>query len=147
MGHGLRSHFRLVGRRPKRVTPRATAIGLASRYLLGSNPNKNLAYIRGCDYLTKFPPGEKNRDPVFLFFASGVVQNRGGDSWKKWNVLCRDLLVTSQKKDEKESGTWEATPQFGTLGTTCLDILTLEVYYRQMPLYSRYYDPAIELER
>ena len=59
----------------------------------------------------------------------------------------RDLLVESQdqgqngdKRDQK--GSWDPTgdafgPQFGRLAYTCMCVLTLEVYYRHLPLYKR----------
>lgn len=56
----------------------------------------------------------------------------------------RDWLVTTQIKngDTSKSGSW--APEggwFGTscgrLGTTAMCLLTLEVYYRHLPLYKR----------
>jgi hypothetical protein len=71
----------------------------------------------------------------------------GGEPWEFWNPQVRNLLVKTQDKglDAKHphlKGSW--TPkddlwgaQGGRIMTTSLSILTLEVYYRHLPLYQR----------
>ena len=59
----------------------------------------------------------------------------------------RDILVDSQDQGQNaerrdQKGSWDPAGdafggQFGRLGHTCLCILTLEVYYRHLPLYRR----------
>ena len=67
------------------------------------------------------------------------------DAWEKWNVPMRDLLVKNQdqggtegKRDQK--GSWSPAGDvlekpMGRLCYTSLCLLTLEVYYRHLPLY------------
>jgi hypothetical protein len=66
----------------------------------------------------------------------------------------RDLLIDLQDKsgDPARKGSWERDSGFigsacGRLGTTCLALLTLEVYYRHLPLYKRDSGGLMELER
>jgi hypothetical protein len=68
----------------------------------------------------------------------------GGEAWKKWNNKMRDFLVKSQDGDSKSPnfGSWTSQgDSHGTSGgrlmTTSLNLLTLEVYYRHLPLYYR----------
>ena len=56
----------------------------------------------------------------------------------------RDWLVDLQflRAGHKDDGSWEPDKGFigqqcGRVGTTCLCLLTLEVYYRHLPLYRR----------
>ena len=54
----------------------------------------------------------------------------------------RDWLVNSQNKKDLNSGSWDPESgwfgsQCGRLGTTAMCLLTLEVYYRHLPLYKR----------
>ena len=59
----------------------------------------------------------------------------------------RDLLIDTQDKGldpdrRDQKGSWSPTgdawgSQLGRLGYTSLAILTLEVYYRYLPLYNR----------
>jgi hypothetical protein len=65
--------------------------------------------------------------------------------WEKWNTVLRDGLIASQdqgldpdRRDHK--GSWSSAGdswggQLGRLGYTCLAVLTLEVYYRHVPLH------------
>jgi hypothetical protein len=68
----------------------------------------------------------------------------GGKAWKEWNERMREGLLKEQEKvDPKMSGSWNATAlgrwadQGGRLMATSLSLLTLEVYYRHLPLYYR----------
>ena len=55
----------------------------------------------------------------------------------------RDWLVNIQEKKEGPNhGSWESDGatiggSCGRIGTTALSLLTLEVYYRHLPLYKR----------
>jgi len=76
-----------------------------------------------------------------------------------WNPVMRDMLVgmqvTEKSPNPKQAdiGSWPKDNHFigsecGKLGTTCLCVLTLEVYYRHLPLYKRDAGGGIvELER
>ena len=64
----------------------------------------------------------------------------------------REWLVWLQLKQGKETGSWDPDrgsigTSGGRLGTTCLAVLTLEVYYRHLPLYKRDNGGLAELER
>lgn len=82
---------------------------------------------------------------------SGTTRLRSCITWKekpgdRWNAALRDQIVSNQAKNGKLSGSWHPSkPQGddheygeagGRLYVTCLSILTLEVYYRHLPLYS-----------
>jgi hypothetical protein len=68
----------------------------------------------------------------------------GGEAWKDWNDRMRETLIKKQEKNEKSPnfGSWspEGDPWArvgGRLMITSLNLLTLEVYYRYLPLYYR----------
>jgi hypothetical protein len=68
-----------------------------------------------------------------------------GEAWATWNAALRDAIVGNQVRAGKMAGSWHPTKPRGAdheyaeaggrLYLTCLCILTLEVYYRHMPLY------------
>jgi hypothetical protein len=75
----------------------------------------------------------------FIYYASQVLHHLGGRHWEKWNPRMREYLVHSQATKGHEAGSWyfdepHSTPG-GRLYTTTMAIMTLEVYYRYMPLY------------
>ena len=93
-------------------------------------------------------------DMYFYYYATQVVHFFEGDEWKLWNEGpkqkdgtrkggMRDLLIELQhKKAGATEGSWDPENGFigrqcGRLGTTALCLLTLEVYYRNLPLTKR----------
>ena len=90
----------------------------------------------------------------FYYYATQIVHFYEGDEWKTWNEGpkgadgtrkggMRDWLVSIQiKKDGDNLGSFDPDADWfgrscGRLGTTAMCILTLEVYYRHLPLYKR----------
>jgi hypothetical protein len=129
----------------KTARPSTTAVGLLCRQYLGWGPN-NPHLAEGVEFLKKFPPQETGRyDIYYFYYATQVVHFFGGDDWSKfWNPKMRDLLIKKQVKtgNINLNGSWDPddshTGQYGgRLVCTCLSLLTLEVYYRHLPLYKR----------
>lgn len=128
------------GQRPK---PSTTSIGLLCRMYMGWKP-ENPALIEGVKYLAKRGPSKG--DIYYDYYASQVmIQFTGakGELWDKWNTTMRDWLVETQIKSGPAKGSWDVIEKGhkgsrgGRLYTTCLAVMTLEIYYRVMPLYKR----------
>ena len=96
--------------------------------------------------------------PYYNYHATQVMIHYGGDDWKRWNdgytdnrgkkvIGMRDFLVASQEKEGPSKGSWMFNPNGkweavgGRLYSTALSCLTLEVYYRYLPMFS---DNAID---
>jgi hypothetical protein len=84
----------------------------------------------------------------YYYYATQVVHHLGGDAWDAWNPRMRDLLIDSQDQGldphkRHQKGSWSpAGWDVGSYGggrimMTSLAVLTLEVYYRFLPLYRR----------
>ena len=121
-------------------SPTMTAVGLLCRMYLGwDHKNKKLA--QGVGYLDKVKPQSNNM--YFNYYATQVMHHWGGEEWTRWNEVMRDHLIRTQHplKDGHLAGSWDiADPHGGGGGRlymTCLSIMTLEVYYRHLPMYSR----------
>ena len=72
------------------------------------------------------------------------------EKWAQWNITNRDYLVREQSKEGHEKGSWYfARSHFkevgGRLYCTAMATLTLEVYYRFMPIYSDIEPDTFEL--
>src|SRR5262249_50069036 len=122
----------------KQPTPAMTASALWSRQLLGWRPRTNPGIIEGIEYLEKSPPSKELRNLYYYYHATNAIKNFGGEPWERWNPKMRDLLIDSREPQ----GSWKAEgdawgPQLGRLGCTSLAVLTLEVYYRHVPIYRR----------
>lgn len=113
-----------------------SAVGLFSRMMLGWTRD-HIPLKKGMARIADQAPHQN--DMYFNYYASQALHHWGGSGWRRWNPLMRDYLVRSQARDGHEMGSWyfqEAwSNRGGRLYTTTLSILTLEVYYRYMPMY------------
>jgi hypothetical protein len=131
---------------PQELSASMTAVGLLCRLYLGTGP-RNTGIQGGVQRLRQAPPAQANRNIYYYYYATQVMHQIGGDAWESWNPLIRNLLVKSQDKgtDPKHphmKGSWSPSGDLwggsgGRIMTTALSILTLEVYYRHLPLYRR----------
>jgi hypothetical protein len=125
--------------------PTMSAVGLLCRQYLQSWGPQNIRLIKGIDNTLK--PQMANgpsRNIYFYYYATQVMHHFGGEAWKNWNAKMRDFLVKTQESDQKSAnfGSWSSNGDphasaGGRLMVTSLNLLTLEVYYRHLPLYFR----------
>jgi hypothetical protein len=78
----------------------------------------------------------------YNYYATQVLSQYGGDHWKKWNDKMREFLIATQATEGAAAGSWyfddpDETGYIhgGRLYATTLAAMTLEVYYRYLPLY------------
>jgi len=116
--------------------PTTTSIGLLCRMYLGWE-SKHPALQSGVAYLSELGPSPNNM--YYNYYATQVMHHAGGTTWPKWNLVMRDSLIKTQLKKGPEKGSWNVTDPHGNTGgrlyQTCLSVMTLEVYYRHLPLY------------
>jgi hypothetical protein len=125
---------------PMSPTPTTTAVGLLCRMYLGwDRQQKNLQ--DGIAYLDETKPSPNNM--YYNYYATQVLHHWGGEEWTRWNTVLRDRLVQTQHqvKDGHLAGSWDVADPHGGAGgrlyMTCLAVMTLEVYYRHLPIYQR----------
>ncbi|MCA8997749.1 MAG: terpene cyclase/mutase family protein [Planctomycetaceae bacterium] len=115
-----------------------TAIGLLCRMYLGWGPEKEQLH-KGVEYLSGIGPSPNNM--YHNYYATQVLHHWGGELWEKWNRQMREQLLSTQDQSGHAAGSWAPRDPHagagGRLYMTTLAILTLEVYYRHLPLYQR----------
>ncbi len=116
------------------------AIGLLCRMYSGwQHDHPGLA--QGAENLSGMGPSGGNM--YYNYYATQVMHHYGGDLWKQWNDRMRDQLVATQSHAGHEAGSWffgggdHGSSKGGRLYCTALAAMTLEVYYRHMPLYGK----------
>lgn len=120
------------------------AVGLLCRQYLGWGP-KNPILVAGVENLKRTPPNRGLDDIYYYYYATQVLHFFGGEDWEKsWNPKMRDLLIDTQDNSQTKDrhGSWAPDNYLtgrggGRLTQTSLALLTLEVYYRHLPLYQR----------
>ena len=115
-----------------------TAVGLLCRVYLGWGKDFD-PLKKGVNRLAAVGPSKT--DMYYNYYATQVLHHYGDELWKKWNLKMREQLVTTQVKEGPAAGSWAPTDNHGRSGgqlyQTALSVLTLEVYYRHLPIYQR----------
>ena len=134
-GHGLK------------VTPTMTAVGLLMRMYTGWSREKESMKLGGDYLLESLPaigtPQAPERDTYYWYYASQVMFHLGEEHWESWNKKLHPLLVDSQVPTGKLAGSWNPRGPVpdrwanfaGRHYVTTLNLLSLEVYYRHLPIY------------
>jgi len=135
-----------------------TAIGLLCRYYVDDWRSTNAGFAEGTKGLLRLAPKPNAAgqfpnavDLYYYYYATQVVRFFGGDEWRDWNEGVKDAtgkrmggmpdwLISIQNRSRTNRGSWDAASggqwignNCGRLGTTCMSLLTLEVYYRYTP--------------
>ena len=129
----------LPGEEPSRSM---TAVGLLCAQYQDATRN-DAQMTRGLAYLTQNSATREARDIYYWYYATQVMHNLPGRDWDNWNRQVRRLLVESQVREGCATGSWNPEKPTrdawgehgGRLMQTSLSALTLEVYYRYLPLF------------
>jgi hypothetical protein len=135
-----------------------TPVGLLCRYYIDGWGPQNPSYQAGVEFIMKqqMPSDAGDFNMYYYYYATQVLHFNEGDQWyKEWNPRMRDLLIKRQHGDKAPlavAGSWDADKgisgtHWGRLGSTCMSLLTLEVYYRHTPLHRRDAGGLKEIER
>jgi len=132
------------GYRSPSAKPCTSAIGLLCRMYTGWGAEQE-PLNRGLTTLAK--PGPAPEAIYQNFYLSQALLQFNHPVWPRWNMKNRDQLIAQQARVAHEAGSWffadHDTAPGGRLAHTCLAILTLEVYYRLLPIYRQ---EAVESE-
>ncbi len=124
------------------VSPTMSSVGLLSTQYLGAERN-DPRITEGMNYFLTQMPNAKVRNCYYWYYATQVMHNLPGPEWDRWNREMRRVLIESQVKDGCAIGSWDPnqpTPDphgktGGRVMVTAIATLTLEIYYRYLPLY------------
>jgi hypothetical protein len=113
-----------------------TAIGLLLRMYTGWRRD-HPGLQKGVAYLSQWGPSDDNM--YYNYYATQVMHHWEGAEWENWNRKMRDHLIATQATSSHEAGSWYFSGGQGNVGgrlyNTAMAVMTLEVYYRYMPLY------------
>lgn len=134
-GHGLKP------------TAVMTSVGLLMRLYTGWD-RQLPAMQAGADVLLRYAPEhgtveKSRRDTYYWYYATQVMFHMRGKHWKEWHDKLYPLLIDHQVTSGDLAGSWNPTtptPDLwarygGRLYVTTMNLLSLEVSYRHLPLY------------
>ncbi len=125
-------------------TPTMTAEALLSRQYLGW-PRTFPPLVKGASRIAVDLLESNERNIYYWYYATQLLHNMQNKDWERWNVKIREGLIAMQVTGSGcDHGSWDPfQPQpdrwarsGGRLFLTSLSILSLEVYYRYLPLYN-----------
>jgi hypothetical protein len=129
-----------------------TSVGLLCRQYLGMHRD-DPAMTEGVKYLMANQPDQAARNVYYWYYASQVMHNMLGYDWDTWNRKMRRILVDTQCRDTGTcaNGSWDPAGDVwaqrgGRLMMTSLSALTLEIYYRYLPLFKTELEGAAAAE-
>lgn len=123
-----------------------TSAGLVCRHYLvsssghASGEDTRSSLNRTVDIILKNPPKANVKNYYYWYYSMYALLPVGGEAWRQWNPQVRDLLVSLQDRQNPNfKGSWDPQGAYqlqaaGRVGVTALALLTLEVYYRHLPL-------------
>ena len=135
-------------------SPAIWAIGVLCRQFIGGDYDADIR--AGCDALLTHAKGggggaRKGRDILvgdlyYTYYSVLAMYQMGGEYWTQWNALFRAPLVKAQvhKRFDAQGrfvrGSWNPENHHwgkrgGRVYSTAMAILSLEVYYRFLPVY------------
>ncbi|HEV7279542.1 MAG TPA: hypothetical protein VGN57_04960 [Pirellulaceae bacterium] len=137
------------GRSP---TASMTSVGLLMRMYYGWRRD-NPQLLAGANYLLENLPehgtaqqyreGKNPRDTYYWYYATQVMYHMGGEHWKRWHERLHPMLLETQIQEGPLAGSWNPLspipdrwgPHGGRIYVTAMNLLSLEVEYRHLPLY------------
>jgi hypothetical protein len=123
----------------------------------GGGQQSMMAVGMFCRQLQKFAPGHDRMketagwlrtrplqggghlDFYYLYYATLALYQHQGEVWEEWNKRMKGIVPPLQVKTGENAGSWNPTGSHGNaMGravATGLATLSLEVYYRYLPMY------------
>jgi len=127
--------------RPGEQTTRTmTAEALVCWQFLGLSRQNPACNEAGDFLLAELPGSGVDSNLYYWYYATLAMYQLQGVHWERWNDALREAVASRQVKEGPQAGSWDTNDLWGGHGgriyTTALAALTLEVYYRFLPLYA-----------
>lgn len=133
------AHRGLASYRPgEQVSPTMTAEGLLCRALMQTE-NRGAQLSEATTYLLKHLPDQGDADLYYFYYGTLAMYQMQGDAWKKWQGPLHERILSRQRTSGDMAGSWDPDTRWGNYGgrvySTALATLSLEVYFRYLPIY------------
>ncbi|MHC4917510.1 MAG: prenyltransferase/squalene oxidase repeat-containing protein, partial [Planctomycetota bacterium] len=152
--NGKTGHIGYRGRGKQRWQA-AVSVCMLSKLLMGYPRTDEMLKKQSELLLTDLPDWNKmagkdqGHSMYYWYYGTLAMFQIGGDGWKKWNVQMKRALLQNQCKGgpmdgsvNDKDGSWDPVSWLRVYGggrvyTTAINALSLEVYYRYLPLYTQ----------
>ena len=123
---------------PTDISRAMVATGMFCRQL-DLVPPSNPKMIESAELMKRYPIRDNNPDLYYIYYGTLALYQHQGSIWQEWNNNLKRILPEIQVKTGNLAGSWNLsrsnTKGGGRIASTTLAILSLEVYYRILPMY------------
>ncbi len=117
-------------------TPVMTAEGVFARILLGQTLDAEQTAAAAKNIFSRGPTRDRNF--YYWYYGSLALMQLQDERWEQWNAELRNSLVKRQNTRGPAAGSWDPKGKWADRGgrvySTAMATLTLEVYYRYLPM-------------
>lgn len=121
------------------ATHSMTAEGMFVQQLLGLERQDERMSGSARFVLQDLPRWDAESPTYAWYYATLALFQHGGGAWTRWNRAISRELVRAQRDDGPAAGSWDPTDRYARIGgriyQTAICTLSLEVYYRYLPMY------------
>ena len=118
--------------------PAMIATGMFCRQL-DLVPPTDPMQMESAERLKMTPMKTRRPDYYYIYYATLALYQHQGPIWQDWNSSLKDILPELQEKTGPQEGSWDPSRGLagngGRVTSTALATLSLEVYYRILPIY------------
>lgn len=111
------------------AVPLFTSAACIGRIFCGQKRNSK-ALSEGFQRLAQHKPDKTLAEPLYWYFGTYAMFQKGGKSWTQWNQQMRPVVLQSRDKSGSTKPRGIIGQLCGRPGSTALSALTLEIYYR-----------------
>jgi len=123
---------------PEKNKPAMVATGMFCRQLDLISPTEP-RMAESAEILKMRQINVRNPDYYYVYYGTLALYQHQGPAWTDWNERIKETLPLLQKKNGSEKGSWDKSAAHAASGgrvvSTTLATLSLEVYYRLLPMY------------
>lgn len=128
----------LAGYRPgERASRTMTAEALLCRYFLDGGANA-AAVAEATAFISEELPADGKANLYYWYYGTLAMHQTQGEAWQRWNQALQDQLLARQITTGVDAGSYSPDTIWGGYGgrvySTALATLSLEVYYRYLPI-------------
>lgn len=121
------------------VTHSMTAEAMFAQQLLGVSHEAPRMAQSAQFLMSSLPDWEQRPATYYWYYATLALFQHQGQAWRRWNEAIKSQLVAAQRRDGRAAGSWDPRDRWSAIGgrvyQTALCALSLEVYYRYLPLF------------
>ncbi len=130
----------LAGYRPgEPASPTMSAEAMVCRVFLDQLPTPQ-GIERFQRYLARHAPHEGKMNLYYWYYGTLALHQLQGDAWEEWSRQLQQELVRRQVTQTEHAGSWNPDTVWGSYGgrvySTSLATLSLEIYFRYLPIYA-----------